>query len=308
MSATAPRILLLGANGQVGFELQRSLSPLGELRVATRTGVLPGGADCLRADLADRAGVLGLLESQRPQLIVNAAAYTAVDRAEDEAELALRINGEAVGELAQWCADQRARLVHFSTDYVFAGTAGAPYREDAATGPVSAYGRSKLVGEELIRASGCDHLILRTAWVYAARGGNFLRTMLRLGHEREELGIVDDQRGAPTAARFVADATALALARGGGAGTYHLAAGGQCSWHGFAEAIFAAALQAGLLARIPRLRPLATAEFPTRAVRPADSRLDSSRFAATFGLHIPEWRQGLGDVIAELAEAAGRSR
>ena len=297
------RILLLGANGQVGFELQRSLAPLGEVLPATRSGRLPGGAPCLRADLADPAQLAALLDVERPQRVVNAAAYTAVDRAEDEPEAALRINGDAVGELARWCAANAASLLHFSTDYVFDGSASTPYREDAATSPLGAYGRSKLLGEDQVRAAGAEHLILRTAWVYGARGANFLRTMLRLAGEREELSVVDDQRGAPTAARQIAAATAALLARERPpTGTYHLAAAGECSWHGFAQAIFEQALAAGLLQRAPRVRAITSGEFPTRARRPHYSRLDCSLLHADTGVRLPDWRAGLRDVIGELAE------
>ena len=296
------RILLLGASGQVGFELQRSLAPLGTVLPATRSGQLPGGQSCLRADLADPRQLAALLDVQRPRLVVNAAAYTAVDRAEDEPELALRINAEAVGELARWCAAEDAALLHYSTDYVFDGHATTPYREDAPTAPLGAYGRSKLLGEEQLRAAGCRHLILRTAWVYAARGGNFLRTMLRLAAERGELAVVDDQVGAPTPARHIAAATAALLAQGRtDAGTFHLTASGECSWHGFAAAIFEQAVAAGLLPRAPVLRAITTAEFPTRARRPRYSRLDTSRLAAEAGLRLPDWREGLRDVIGELA-------
>jgi dTDP-4-dehydrorhamnose reductase len=298
------RILLLGANGQVGFELQRALAPLGELVVATRSGVLPGGASCQRADLADPVQLAALLDVTRPRLVVNAAAYTAVDRAEDEPGLAMRVNGEAVGELATWCARSDARLVHYSTDYVFDGSASRPYGEDAPTAPLGAYGRSKLAGEQRIRDSGARHMILRTAWVYGARGGNFLRTMLRLGAQREELGIVADQHGAPTTARLIAATTAALLARGGEAnGTFHLSAAGGTTWHGFADEIFAAAVAAGLLARAPRLRALASDEYPTRARRPRYSRLDCTRLCAAFDLALPDWRAGLRDTIGELAEA-----
>lgn len=302
------RILLLGANGQVGFELQRSLAPLGTVLPATRSGRLPGGAHCLRADLADAGQLAALLDVQRPHLVVNAAAYTAVDRAEDEPELALRVNGSAVGELARWCAADNAALVHFSTDYVFDGTATTPYREDHPTAPLGAYGRSKLAGEDAVRASGCRHLLLRTAWVYGARGSNFLRTMLRLA-DRDTLGVVDDQLGAPTPARHIAAATAALLAMGRGqadtfhlaaAGTFHLAAAGECSWHGFAAAIFEQAVAAGLLQRAPALEPLTTDQYPTRARRPRYSRLDCSRLATQTGLRLPDWRTGLRDVLSEL--------
>ena len=205
------KILLLGANGQVGFELQRALAPLGELVCATRSGTLSGGAVCARGDIADFDRLAALLDRVAPTLIVNAAAYTAVDRAEDEPDLARRINGEAVGGLGAWARRHAALVVHYSTDYVFDGQGRAPYAVDAPTAPLGAYGASKLAGEVALRASGAEHLILRTAWVYAARGANFLRTMLRLARERDRLTVVDDQRGAPTPARLIATATVAAL-------------------------------------------------------------------------------------------------
>ena len=208
------KLLLLGAGGQVGFELQRALAPLGELACATRSGTLPGGAECEIADLAQPASLLDLLDETAPDIVVNAAAYTAVDRAQTEAALAQAINAVAPGEIARWCAKHDRRLVHFSTDYVFDGQGTRPYREDDATAPLGEYGRGKLAGEEAIRASGAQHLILRTAWVYAARGHNFLRTMLRLARERDVLRVVADQRGAPTPARWIAAATAALIARG----------------------------------------------------------------------------------------------
>lgn len=305
------RILLLGANGQVGFELARSLAPLGELVCATRAGALPGGAPCLSADLAKPESLAATLAAVSADVIVNAAAYTAVDRAEDEPDLAQRINAQALAEIGAHAASHNALAVHFSTDYVFDGAGSRPYRENDATAPLGSYGRSKLGGEIALRASGCDHLILRTAWVYAARGHNFLRTMLRLARELEELRIVGDQRGAPTPSRLIAAATALALARllarrAGERdkllGTYHLSAAGQCTWFDFAGAIFARAQAAGLVERMPRLVPISTAEYPTPARRPAYSVLDCSKVRDAFGLHLPDWRQGLDAVIGELAE------
>lgn len=304
------KILLLGANGQVGFELARSLAPLGELVCATRSGTLAGGAPCLTADLAESASLASALDSTRADVIVNAAAYTAVDRAEDESVLAQRINAQALAEIGAHAASHNALAVHYSTDYVFDGAGSRPYRENDATAPLGVYGRSKRDGENALRASGCDHLILRTAWVYAARGHNFLHTMLRLARERDDLRVVGDQRGAPTTARLVAAATTLALgrllARRAGErekllGTYHLCAAGQCTWFDFAGAIFARALAVGLIARAPRLVPISTTEYPTRARRPAYSALDCSKIRDAFGLHLPDWRNGLDAVIGELA-------
>lgn len=304
------KILLLGANGQVGFELARSLAPLGELVCATRSGTLAGAVPCLAADLARPESLAATLDAVKADVIVNAAAYTAVDRAEDEPQLAQRINAQALAEIGARAAAGNALVVHYSTDYVFDGAGSRPYRENDATAPLGVYGRSKLDGENALRASGCDHLILRTAWVYAARGHNFLRTMLRLAREREELRIVGDQRGAPTPARLISAATAAALARllarrtgerDKWLGTYHLCAAGQCTWFDFAGAIFARAHAAGLLERVPRLVPISTAEYPTPARRPTYSVLDCSRIRDAFGLHLPNWRNGLDAVISELA-------
>jgi dTDP-4-dehydrorhamnose reductase len=301
------KLLLLGANGQVGFELQRALAPLGELVAATRRGRLPGGAACAVADLADPDALEALLGRERPDVVVNAAAYTAVDRAEGEEAAAHAANAVAPAALARWCHERDALLVHYSTDYVFDGRGTRPYRENDPVAPLGVYGRSKLAGEEAVRRSGARHLILRTAWVYAARGQNFLRTMLRLASERDELRVVEDQRGAPTPARWIAAATALALARqsnGAGEprlGTFHLSAAGETSWFEFAQAIFEAALAAGLLERAPRLVPIASSEYPTPARRPAYSRLDNRRFNDGFALRLPEWRRGVADVVAELA-------
>jgi len=304
------KILLLGANGQVGFELQRSLAPLGEVVAATRSGRLPGGTACERVDLYDADALDSLCARVAPELIVNAAAHTAVDRAEDEEELALRANGAAPGALGRWAAQHGAAVVHYSTDYVFDGQGTRPYREDDATAPIGAYGRTKRAGEEALAASGAAYLNFRTAWVYAARGGNFLRTMLRLARERDRLGVVADQRGAPTPAQLIAATTACVLARwlprdAPGrpemSGNYHLVSAGECSWHDFAVAIFAQALACGLIAKIPEVAPIATADYPTRAHRPAYSVLDTRKLRETFGVDLPDWRQGLRDVIGELA-------
>jgi len=298
------KLLLLGANGQVGFELQRALAPLGEMTCGTRSGTLPGGAECEVADLADPDALRALLDDVAPAVIVNAAAYTAVDRAQSEPEAAHAINAVAPGVFADWCVAHGARLVHYSTDYVFDGQGTRPYREDDATAPLGVYGASKLAGEDAIRASGCEHLILRTAWVYGARGQNFLRTMLRVARERDLLRVVADQRGAPTPARWIAAATAAMLASSRAesrATTFHLTAAGETTWHGFAQALFEHAHAAGLLARVPRVEAIATADYPTPARRPAYSRLDNTRLYDDFGLRLPDWRRGVSDVIAELS-------
>lgn len=298
------KILLLGADGQLGYELHRACAPLGQVLPSTFSGLMPGRQRCAQADFAQPGAVAALVRAQQPQLVLNAVAHTAVDRAEDEPALAQRINAEAVAELAAACREAGARLVHYSTDYVFAGVTDRPWREDDPTTPLAVYGKTKLAGEIAVRESGCRHMILRTAWVYAARGQNFLRTALRLAAEREELRIVNDQIGCPTPARWLAGLTALMLARDADRdGTWHAVASGACSWHEFASSIYAEALAAGLLERAPRLIGIPSSEYPAKAKRPADSRLDCSKLEADFGLTLPDWRVGLHEVIGELAEA-----
>ncbi len=295
-------IVLLGADGQLGYELHRAFAPLGDILACTISGTLPGGARCSRIDFSETGSLAALIADRRPSLVLNAVAHTQVDRAEDEPALAQRINAEAVAELASACAQHGAKLVHYSTDYVFGGEGRRPWREDDATAPLGVYGRSKLAGEDAIRVSGCRHMILRTAWIYAARGQNFLRTALRLARERDELKIVHDQVGSPTPARWLASATALAHVHSPGIdGTWHVVADGECSWHQFAAAIYSEALAAKVLERVPRLIGIPSSEYPAKAKRPAYSRLDSSRFASDFGLRLPDWREGLKQVMAELA-------
>jgi dTDP-4-dehydrorhamnose reductase len=295
-------ILLLGANGQVGHELRRSLAPLGDVVATTRSGALPDGGRCEIADF-DRPHTLAeLVRRVAPVAVVNAAAYTAVDKAEDDEAAAFRANAEAPGVLARACSERGIPFVHYSTDYVFDGQGAHPYREDEATAPLGVYGASKLAGEEAVRQAGDGHLILRTAWVYGARGHNFLRTMLRLGAERDELRVVADQRGTPTPAYLIADVTAdLLRDRAAPRGTYHLTAGGETSWHGFATAILEGAAERGLIARAPRVVPIATTDFPTRATRPAYSRLDVAKLEAVLGSTMPDWREGLATVLDGLA-------
>jgi len=297
------KLLVLGAGGQVGHELVRALAPVGEVVSATRDD-----AGTLRVDLANADSLAAALDAARADVIVNAAAYTAVDRAEDEPELADRVNHRAVAEIGAWAKRNGRRVVHYSTDYVFDGSSKRPYRENDATAPLGAYGRSKLAGEDALRASGARHLIVRTAWVYAARGNNFLRTMLRLAGERDELRVVADQTGAPTPARLVADASAAMLRQwlddgenAGRDGTYHLVSAGRCSWFEFAEAIVDGAADRGVIERRPRVVPIATAEYPTRARRPAYSVLDTSKAASTFGLQLADWHAGLESVFDQLA-------
>ncbi len=298
------KILLVGGNGQVGFELLRSLAPLGEVVATTRSGQLPDGRACETADLADPASLPALVARFAPGLVVNAGAYTAVDRAEDEPDLAMRVNAEAPGALADACAAAGVPIVHFSTDYVFDGSGTRPYREDAAAAPLGVYGASKWAGEQAVRASGAAHKIFRLCWVYGPRGGNFLLTMLRLARERELLRVVADQQGTPTPAAWIADATADALRRRPEAsGTWHLAAGGQASWFEFASEIVSQAAARGLIARAPRVEPISTAEFPTRARRPAWSVLDTSALAADFGVQLPPWRDGVAQSLESLRQA-----
>ncbi|WP_236199173.1 dTDP-4-dehydrorhamnose reductase [Pseudomonas pseudonitroreducens] len=292
-------ILILGANGQVGWELQRSLAPLGRLLVCDRQ----------RGDLEDLDGLRAMILEQRPAIIVNAAAYTAVDKAESDPERAQQVNAAAVGLLAKLAGELDAWLVHYSTDYVFDGQGDRPFREDHPTAPLNVYGRTKLAGEQAIRESGCRHLIFRTSWVYATRGANFAKTMLRLAGDRDELRVVADQVGAPTSAELIADVTAQALSTLRQhpqaeqlTGIYHLAAGGETSWHGFARFVIAEATNLGMSLRTPaeRVLPITTQEYPLPAVRPANSRLDTTRLRETFGLTLPDWQFHVRRMLVEL--------
>jgi len=308
------RILLLGANGQLGrtFLDHAGLAARGDVVAASRDGALWHGGQGDVADLAAPASLPALLDRVQPQVIINAAAYTAVDRAEQEEALATRVNGEAVGVLGSWAAANAALVLHYSTDYVFDGSQSQPYAVDAPTGPLGAYGRSKLAGEQALRDSGADHLTFRTAWVYAAHGHNFLRTMLRLGAEREELRVVADQHGAPTDTTLIVNASLAALdgwqlagvmQRRKLVGTHHLVASGVTSWHGFASAIFEQAAAQGLIARQPRVLPIDSAQYPTPAVRPAWSLLDNRGFQQHFAFPLPDWRHGLHEVMRQLVAA-----
>jgi dTDP-4-dehydrorhamnose reductase len=306
------KILLLGANGQLGrtFLNHGGLAARGKLIAASRDGVLTDGSRGEIADLATPASLAALLDHVQPDVIFNAAAYTAVDRAEQEPDLANRVNGEAVAALGVWAKAHAALVVHYSTDYVFDGGQSQPYAVDAPTAPLGVYGRSKLAGEQALQDSGADHLILRTSWVYAAHGQNFLRTMLRLGSERDELRVVADQHGAPTDTTLIVRASLAALDRWQQAdsmqrrqlsGTHHLVASGATTWHGFASAIFEQAAARGLISRTPRVTPIASADFPTPAVRPAWSLLDNNDFQQHFGFPLPDWQQGLDEVMRQLA-------
>lgn len=295
------KILLLGAAGQVGRELHRILAAIGDIVAATRNGRLEDGTACEMADFDRLDSLPALIERIAPEVVVNAAAYTAVDRAEDEPEAAFHANAEAPAIIAQACAARAALLVHYSTDYVFDGQGTRAYREDDATAPLGAYGASKLAGEQAIARSGCRHLILRTAWVYAAHGSNFLRTMLRLAAERDALRVVADQVGSPTPAWLIADVTARLLHKPPQAsGLWHLTAGGATSWHGFAEAIFAGAVERGLLARAPQVQAIASTGYPTRAARPAWSVLDTAKLRRDFGVTLPEWNAALSRTLDQM--------
>ena len=297
------KILLFGKNGQVGWELQRSLAPLGEL-------VAPGRSDAdLCGDLSNLDGLARTVQTVRPDVIVNAAAHTAVDRAESEPELAHTLNALAPGVLAQEAAKLGAWLVHYSTDYVFDGSGSRPWAETDTPAPLSVYGRSKLEGERLIQAACPQHLIFRTSWVYAARGGNFAKTMLRLAQERERLTVINDQFGAPTGAELIADVTAHALRQClrhlQDAGLYHLAAGGETTWHGYANQVLALArlIDSAIKIKAIEVASVATSAFPTAARRPLNSRLDCQKLQTAFGLALPNWAHGVERMMREVCEA-----
>jgi dTDP-4-dehydrorhamnose reductase len=284
------KILLAGCAGQLGRELKRSLACLGEVIACDRRQLDLAQADSLRA----------AVRAMGPTVIVNAAAYTAVDKAEAEPAAADAINALAPGILAEEAKRLGALLIHYSTDYVFDGTKATAYTEDDTPAPLSAYGRSKLAGERAIVAAGARHLIFRTSWVFGLHGANFMKTMLRLGKERDELRVVGDQVGAPTWTRHLADVAALTLARKEiPDGLYHLAAAGETSWHGYAEAIFAEAQRSGLMEKSPVVHRIASADYPLPAPRPANSRLDCTKFRRDFGLALPDWRTGLADCLAD---------
>jgi dTDP-4-dehydrorhamnose reductase len=286
-----PTILLTGAAGQVGFELARSLAAHGEVIALDRVAL----------DLADADAIVACVRQARPQLIVNAAAYTAVDRAESERDAAFAVNARAPGILAEEAKRLDAVLIHYSTDYVFDGLRTTPYDEDAPTGPLNVYGASKLEGERAIAQSGARAVVFRTSWVYGARGSNFLLTMLRLAQERDELRVVADQHGTPNWCRTLADATTAAVARGlpwlaERAGLYHLASAGSTTWHGFAQVIIGDAPR-------PRVVGIATSAYPTPARRPAYGVLSARKFEATFGYTMPDWRDALAACRSAMAAA-----
>jgi len=294
-------ILLLGPDGQVGWELRRALAPLGALHCLGRLSA--DGSLC--GDLSRPDDLAATVRALRPDIVVNAAAHTAVDKAESEPDLARAINAESPGRLAEVMADLGGWLLHYSTDYVFDGSGHIPRDEAAATGPLSTYGRTKLEGEERIRAAGGRHLILRTSWVHAARGGNFARTMLRLAAEREQLTVIDDQIGAPTGAELLADIAAHAIRRAATdatvSGTYHAVAGGEVSWCGYARHVLAWAQERGvaLKAGPDAVAPILTSQYPTPAARPLNSRLATHKLQQTFGLTLPPWQAGVERMLAE---------
>lgn len=293
------KVLLFGKGGQVGWELQRSLRPLGEL-VA-----LDFDSPTLHADFSRPEGLAETVRQVRPDVIVNAAAHTAVDKAESEPALAEALNATGPAVIAKEAAALGALLVHYSTDYVFDGSGSTARDEDAPTGPLSVYGRTKLQAEEAIRASGCPHVILRTSWVYGARGGNFARTMLRLAGEREKLTVIDDQIGAPTGADLLADITAHAIracrANPALGGTYHAVAAGETSWHGYASFVIDWARANGLPLKVApgAIEPVPTTAFPTPARRPLNSRLSTQRLQQAFGLVMPPWQDGVERMLTE---------
>ncbi|MFT5426238.1 MAG: dTDP-4-dehydrorhamnose reductase [Gammaproteobacteria bacterium] len=295
-------ILLLGANGQIGWELKRTLAPLGQLKVCDRQTVNLENTDELLATVQDYC----------PTVIVNAAAYTAVDKAESEPEKAYRINAEAVKLLANEASRLNAWLIHYSTDYIFDGTKKGAYIETDVPNPLSIYGKTKLQGEEAIKKSGCKHIIFRSSWVYAAHGANFVKTIIRLAKERDEIKVVADQFGTPTSAEMIADITALSLRHLTHkkefaeqlSGTYHLTATGETSWHGFAKYVVAEAQKCGIILRAmpENVTPISTSEYPLPAIRPANSRLDSQKLVDTFAVNLPPWQTHAQRMISETSQ------
>ncbi len=296
------KILLLGKNGQVGWELQRSLAPLGEVLALDRHSTHYCG------DLSKPEELAQTVLAYKPDFIVNAAAHTAVDKAESEPELAKLLNADAPAALAKAAAQVGAWLVHYSTDYVFDGSGTHVRQEGEGTGPLSVYGQTKLDGEKAIVASGCKYLIFRTSWVYAARGGNFAKTMLRLAQERDKLTVINDQHGAPTGADLIADVTALVVRSVVGtcnadlSGVYHLVASGETTWHGYASHVIekAKAIKPDLLIKTTEVTPVPTSAFPTPATRPLNSRLCTAKLKQAFGLVLPPWQQGVDRMLAEI--------
>jgi len=296
------KILLLGANGQVGWELRRSLAPLGQITACDRT----------TANMENLAELQAVVNNNAPAVIVNAAAYTAVDRAESEPGKAHRVNAESVGLLAGEAQRLKAWLIHYSTDYVFDGTKAGSYTETDEPNPQSVYGQTKLAGEVSIRKSGCQHLVFRTSWVYSARGSNFIRTMLRLAKEQDEIKVVADQFGVPTSAELIADITALCIYRlflkkataKQLTGVYNLVPAGETSWYAFARYVLIEAKSRGITLRAgpENVYPISTSEYPLPAKRPANSRLDTHKLADTFGVCLPRWQDGVDRLLDEISD------
>jgi dTDP-4-dehydrorhamnose reductase len=296
------KILLLGKNGQVGWELQRSLAPLGDVLALDSKSIDYCG------DLNDLEGIAATVRAYAPDVIVNAAAYTAVDKAESEPGQAQRVNAEAVAVLADEAQQLGAWLVHYSTDYVFDGSGAQPWQETDAVAPLSVYGASKLAGEQAIQASGCKQLIFRTSWVYAARGNNFAKTMLRLARERDSLSVIADQFGAPTSAELLADISAHALRsvmhEPSLGGLYHLAASGETNWHDYARFVLEQAEAAGVTLKVApqQIAAIATSAYPTAARRPLNSRLNTAKLQNAFALNLPDWQAGVARMLSETLE------
>jgi dTDP-4-dehydrorhamnose reductase len=294
------KILLLGKNGQVGWELQRALAPLGDVVALDRSSVEYCG------DLSDLEGLRATLRAVQPDVIVNAAAYTAVDKAESDQATAQLINADATRVLAEEAASSGAWLVHYSTDYVFDGTGETPWAENSPVSPVNFYGASKLAGEQAITASGCKHLIFRTSWVYGARGNNFAKTMLRLANDRETLNVIADQIGAPTGAELLADVVAHSVTKAQAdaslSGVYHLAPAGEVSWHGYAQFVIDFAKAQGEALAVNAVLPIPTTDYPTPAARPLNSRMNTQKLRDTFLLHLPDWQCGVTRMLMEVLQ------
>ena len=297
------KILLFGKNGQVGWELQRSLAPLGDLIA------LDADSREMCGDFTDSDGLIKTIRTVAPDMIINAAAHTAVDKAESEPELARTINAFAPATLAQEAKRCNAWLIHYSTDYVFDGSGNQPWQETDPTAPLNVYGTTKLEGEQLIQQTGCKHLIFRTSWVYGARGGNFAKTMLRLAQERDKLTVIDDQIGAPTGADLLADVTAHAIRtvrqRPELSGLYHLVAGGETSWHGYASFVLGHARSTGVPLKVApdAIQPVTSSAFLTPAKRPLNSRLDTAKLRYAFDLRLPLWQTGVARMLSEVLDS-----
>jgi dTDP-4-dehydrorhamnose reductase len=293
------KILILGKNGQVGWELQRALAPLGELIALDRSG-----RDDLSGNMSDPEAVFNTVLKLQPDIVVNASAYTAVDLAETEKDLANIVNHLAVKKIAEACQRTQAILIHYSTDYVFSGQGNSAFSESDQIEPINEYGRTKALGEQAIVESGCDHLIFRTSWVYASKGKNFLKMMMNLAQQREELSIIADQIGAPTSAELIADVTAQAIPQiyrdHSKSGLYHLVASGETSWFGYANYIFEQAKRLGAELKISKVNSIPTTAYPTPANRPLNSRLSTQKLQHTFELKLPDWQDGVKRTLTEL--------